>query len=88
MEDVERLFGEDVIKFMEQHKYKNEAKYLRTVRNWRLAVDERGLSDTQSQQFCSEFLDYILKDPIPWYSAEKRISVRLRSTGTYAIMCI
>lgn len=87
MEDV---FGEGVIKFMEQHKYKNEAKYLRTVRNWRRAVDERGLTDTQRQQFCSEFLDYILKDLIPWYSAEKRISVHLMSTSTYiyAIMCI
>ena len=70
VEDVERLFGEGVIKFMEQHKYKNEAKYLRTVRNWRRAVDERGLSDTQRQQFCSDFLDYVLKDLIPWYSAE------------------
>ena len=72
VEDVEKLFGEGVIRFMEQHKYENEAKYLRTVRNWRRAVDERGLSDIQRQQFCSEFLDYILKDLIPWYSVEKK----------------
>lgn len=39
MEDVERLFGEGAIRFIEQHKYKNEAKYLRTIRNWRRAVD-------------------------------------------------
>ena len=86
MEDVERLFGEGVIRFMEQHKYENEAKYLRTVRNWRRAVDERGLSDIQRQQFCSDFLDYILKDLIPWYSAEKRTSVHLRLTGAYIII--
>ena len=31
VEDVERLFGEGVINFMEQKKYKNEATYLRRV---------------------------------------------------------
>ena len=72
VEDVERLFGEGVIKFMEHHKYESEANYLTTVRNWRRAVDERGLSDTQRQQFCLEFLDFILKDLIPWYSAENK----------------
>ena len=61
VDDVERLFGEGVIKFMEEHKYENEAKYLKTVRNWRRAVDERGLPDSLRQQFCSEFLDYIVK---------------------------
>ena len=72
VEDVERLFGEGVIKFMEQHGYKNEATYLRRVRNWRRAVDERGLSDSHRKQFCTEFLDYILTDLIPWYSAENK----------------
>ena len=48
MEDVERLFGEGVIMFMEQHKYEDEATYLKTVRNWRQAVDEREILNISS----------------------------------------
>lgn len=72
IEDVERLFGEGVIDFMEEHGYSPEAKYLRHVRNWRRATDERGLSDNVRQKFCIEFLDYILEDLLPWYSAENK----------------
>ena len=31
VEDAERLFGEGVIKFMEQHEYKSEAQYLKKL---------------------------------------------------------
>ena len=48
--------------------YTAEAKHLQTIRNWRRAVDERGLSDAQRHQFNEEFMDYILTDLIPWYS--------------------
>ena len=65
MEDVERLFGEGVINFMDQHGYHNEATYLRKVRNWRRAVDERGLSDAHSQQFCTELHPY---RNLAWFS--------------------
>ena len=41
-EDVERLFSQGVIDFMEKHNYESEVNYLRRVRNWRHAVDERG----------------------------------------------
>ena len=37
VEDVERLFGQGVIDFMEENNYENEAEYLRKVRNWRKA---------------------------------------------------
>ena len=54
---------------MDQHRY---ATYLRRVRNWRRAVNERELSDSHRQQFCTKFLEYILTDLIPWYSAEDK----------------
>lgn len=71
VEDVERLFGEGVIKFMEDHSYEPEKKYLKTVRNWRRAVDERGLSDLVRQQYCMQFLEFIVVDLIPWHSSEE-----------------
>ena len=72
VEDVERLFGDGAIEFMEKHEYAPEAKYLRHVRNWRRAVDERGLSDSICQDLSNEFLNFILEDLIPWYSAEDK----------------
>lgn len=69
VEDVERLFGDGVIKFMEEHDYKSEAKYLRTVRNWRRAVDERGLPNALRTRYYKEFLDFIIEDLIPWHSS-------------------
>lgn len=75
VEDVERLFGYGVINFMEKHKYEAEARYLRVVRNWRRAVDERGLSDDVRQKLNMEFLDFIVEDLIPWYSNEKDFSL-------------
>ena len=47
VEDVERLFGSKVIEFMENHNYEDEAKYLRVVRNWRHAIDERGIPEAE-----------------------------------------
>ena len=55
VEDVERLFGESLIQFMEQKNYTVEAKYLCTICNWRWAIDERGLCETQRQQFQQGF---------------------------------
>lgn len=67
VEDVERLFGECVIKFMEDHKYEPERKYLRIVRDWRRAVDERGLPELERLQYCVEFLEFLIADLIPWH---------------------
>lgn len=68
VEDVERLFGDGVIKFMADHKYEPEAEYLKTVRNWRRAVDERGLTNSLRMKYCQDFLDFIIEDLIPWQS--------------------
>ena len=43
VEDVECLFGHALIEFMEEKQYSNEANYLKVIRNWRRAVDERDL---------------------------------------------
>ena len=67
MEDVERLFGLPLMKWMERKGYSNEALYLRVVRNWRRACDERGLTGDQRSQLNKEFLDYILDDLMPWH---------------------
>ena len=47
IDDVEHLFSQKVIQFMQDNNYSDEAEYLRMIRNWRRAVDERGLSDKQ-----------------------------------------
>lgn len=51
VEDVECLFGQSVIEWMESKGYVYEAEYLHAVRDWRRACDERGLSDEQRGQF-------------------------------------
>ena len=67
VQDVERLFGSGVIQFMKNHDYKEEYEFLTVVRNWRRAVDERGLTEIQRQQFLQVFKDYICCDLMPWY---------------------
>lgn len=75
MQDVVRLFGEGVIDFMDKKEYKAEAKFLRVVRNWRRAIDERGLSEMSRQKFLQEFKDYICEDLMPWYTASPDFSL-------------
>ena len=70
VQDVERLFGNSLIDWMEKKGYLVEAKYLRVVRNWRRASDERGLSDEQRSHFNNELLDYILDELMPWHRDE------------------
>ena len=83
VQDVERLFGEGVIKFMEAKQYMPEAIYLRVVRNWRRAVDERGLGESTRQQFLQEF---ICADLMPWYTHSKDFSLlEVNRCVTYSV---
>ena len=75
VEDVERLFGEPLISWMDKKKYTFEMKYLRAVRDWRRACDERGLSDAQRAHFNKNFLDYILDDLMPWHEKQRDFSL-------------
>ena len=67
VEDVERLISDDMVRWMEQKGYVCEAEYLRSVRGWRRACDERGLSTDQRSQLNKAFLDYIVDDLMPWH---------------------
>ena len=60
VQNVERLFGSGVIQFMDKHGYENEAKLLNVVRNWRRAIDERGLVELQRQEFLQDLMNYYL----------------------------
>lgn len=66
VEDVERLFGAGVLKFMTEHGYTSEAQYVKVIRNWRRAVDERGLQDEERKRMSSDCLEFVLSDLIPW----------------------
>lgn len=65
--DAERLFSPKLAAFMEKKGYTFEAKYIKTVWNWRRASDERSLTSLQRCQFNYEFLNFMLEDLMPWY---------------------
>lgn len=66
--DVEQIFSSRVLDFMERKGYATEAKYIRVVRNWRRACDERGITDEQRSVYNQDFLSYILDELMPWHS--------------------
>ena len=70
VEDVERLFSDSMVRWMEKNGYDHEATYLRVIHNWRRACDERGLLAVQHSQFNNDFLNYILDDLMPWHKQE------------------
>ena len=85
VEDVERLFGLALIKFMEEKQYGNEAKYLKVIRNWRRAIDERGLPDATRQLFNKELLDFILDDLMPWHRTAGMRDFSLLEVNRYSV---
>ena len=70
VEDVERLFSPSLVLWMENKGYHHEAEYLKHVRNWRRASDERGLTDDQRSEFNAGLLNYILDDLMPWHKED------------------
>lgn len=73
--DVEQIFSSKVLKFMEDKGYTVEADYVRVVRNWRRACDERGLSDDERSKFNSDMLSYILDELMPWHTKVRDFSL-------------
>lgn len=67
MTDVEQIFSNNVLKFMERKNYEVEASYIRVINNWQRACDERGLSDSERSRFNHNFIDYILDELMPWH---------------------
>lgn len=67
VQDAEILFSESVQNFMEKKGYTYEAKYIKTIKNWRRACDERGLSSLQRSKYNYELLELILDELMPWH---------------------
>ena len=55
---------------MERKGYSFEAEYVRVIRNWRRACDERGLTDEVRSHYNKKFVAYILGELIPWHNKE------------------
>lgn len=68
VQDAEILFSEGVEKFMQKKGYKYEEKFVRVVRNWRRACDERGLSSVIRSRFNYQLLNLILDELMPWHN--------------------
>lgn len=66
--DVEQIFSPRVLEFFERKGYTIEAEYVRIIRNWRRACDERGLTNAQRSQYNHDLLSYILDELMPWHS--------------------
>ena len=73
--DVEILFSKNVEKFMETKGYTFEAKYIRTIRKWRLACDKRGLRQLERCRYSYEFLSMMLDELMPWHKTEYDFSL-------------
>ena len=69
VQDAEILFSEGVEKFMERNGYLFEEEFIRVVRNWRRACDERGLSSLQRCKYNYQLLEFILNKLMPWHSS-------------------
>ena len=61
---------------MEQKGYEVEAKYVRAIRQWRLACVQRGLTQLQHCHYNYQLLSLILSELMPWYKDIYTISQR------------
>jgi len=86
VEDVERLFGDSLITWMDGKGYSYEAEFLHVIRDWRRACDERGLSQKERSHFNIEFLNYILDDLMPWHKDEGLRDFSLLEVNWYDIL--
>ena len=68
VQDAERLFSSSLLKFMEKKDYEYEARYIRAIRGWRQACDQRGLPELERCRHNYNFLNFILEELMPWYT--------------------
>lgn len=71
---------------MSRKGYKCEKKFVRTVRNWRRACDERSLSSLQRFKFNYQLLNFILDELMPWHT--KTYDFSLLEVNRYALSCV
>ena len=65
--DAENLFSKGVEDFMKRKGYTYEEKFVRCIRNWRRACDERGLPSLQRSRFNYQLLNLMLDELMPWH---------------------
>ena len=76
--------------FIERKGHTYEAKYVRTIRNWRRACDERGLTQLQQSRFNYQLLEMILDELMPWHNTQYDFSlleVNRYDTANMRIIC-
>ena len=67
MRDAERLFSQQMLKFMQKKNYRFEAEYIEIVLNWRRACDERGISQLTRSKYNYSMLNFLLDELMPWH---------------------
>ena len=72
-----------MLQFFERKGYTLEAEYVRIIRNWRRACDERGITDGERSLYNQELLNYILDDMMPWHSKEGMNDYSLLEVNQY-----
>lgn len=68
VQDAERLFSSSLLKFMERKDYEYESQYIRAIRGWRQACDQRGLPELERCRHNYNLLNFILEELMPWYT--------------------
>ena len=69
VQDAERMFSKSLEDFFKKdQKYHEEYRYVKAVRGWRRACDERGLNERERSRLNYGLLNYILDDLMPWHS--------------------
>ena len=84
VEDAERLFSSSLLKFMEKKDYKYEAQYIRAIRGWRQACDQRGLSELERCRYNYNLLKSYWKSGCLGIQGHMT-SAYWRSTGLFKI---
>ena len=72
--DCERVFSRGVLQFMIDSGHRDEADFLKTVRNWHKASDGRGLDEATRSRYNKAMLDWILTDWMPWFKYNRDYS--------------
>ena len=65
--DAERIFSKSVANFLSNRGHSKEAKYIRTVSNWHISSDGRGISQLLRSKYNYQMMNYILDELLPWY---------------------
>ena len=73
--DAEHLFNPDLERFMADKDYQFEANYVKAIRNWRRANDERGVNERKRSKYNYQLYNMMLDELIPWYKEQYDFSL-------------